>query len=305
VILIAGIPSEPPLRAAIAATERAGVEHVVVDQRQSGAYELSFDLGGGEPRGILVANGVPVPLEGFTGAYARLMESDVVHKRKATADGEPLAHATALQRGLEEWLEVAPGRIVNRISAMASNVSKPYQAQLVRAAGLATPATLVTNRADEAKAFADAEDGAVFKSVSSVRSIVQVLTPGRRARLGQVRRLPTQFQELVRGVDVRVHVVGQRVFATEIVSEAVDYRYAARDDLDVDMRETAIPADLERRCVKLAETLDLPFCGIDLRRTSNGAFVCFEVNPSPAYTYYEDATGQPISDALIEYLARR
>jgi hypothetical protein len=29
---------------------------------------------------------------------------------------------------------------------------------------------------------------------------------------------------------------------------------------------------------------------------------CFEVNPSPAYSYYESHTGQPISAALARYL---
>jgi hypothetical protein len=31
--------------------------------------------------------------------------------------------------------------------------------------------------------------------------------------------------------------------------------------------------------------------------------VCFEVNPSPAYSYYQELTGAPISDALVRYLA--
>ena len=49
--------------------------------------------------------------------------------------------------------------------------------------------------------------------------------------------------------------------------------------------------------------LDLPLCGIDLKRAVDGTFFCFEVNPSPAYSYYQDQTGQPIADALVDYLA--
>jgi hypothetical protein len=38
---------------------------------------------------------------------------------------------------------------------------------------------------------------------------------------------------------------------------------------------------LADRCRKLAAGLQLPFAGIDLRRTPEDEWVCFEVNPSP------------------------
>ena len=47
----------------------------------------------------------------------------------------------------------------------------------------------------------------------------------------------------------------------------------------------------------------LDFAGIDLRITPDGETYCFEVNPSPAYSAFEEATGQPISLALARYLA--
>jgi hypothetical protein len=37
--------------------------------------------------------------------------------------------------------------------------------------------------------------------------------------------------------------------------------------------------------------------------TPNGDAYCLEVNPSPAFSYYEDSTGQPIAAALAAYLA--
>jgi glutathione synthase/RimK-type ligase-like ATP-grasp enzyme len=47
----------------------------------------------------------------------------------------------------------------------------------------------------------------------------------------------------------------------------------------------------------------LPVAGIDLRRTPEGEWYCFEVNPSPAFTYYESRTGQPIGRAIAKLLA--
>jgi glutathione synthase/RimK-type ligase-like ATP-grasp enzyme len=102
---------------------------------------------------------------------------------------------------------------------------------------------------------------------------------------------------------VRVHVVGGRAFACEIVSEAVDYRYASRDGLAIEMRPIELPSEVAARCVALARALGLPLCGIDLRRTPEGAFHCFEANPSPAYSYYQEQTGQPIAEAIVDLLA--
>jgi glutathione synthase/RimK-type ligase-like ATP-grasp enzyme len=303
VILICGIASESPVRGAIAAAERARIPHVVLDQRNSAAYEISVDWLAGQPAGTLTVDGEDFSLESFSGVYARLVESDLLPEQGRPGGEDERAHAWVLQHTLEEWLELTDCRVANRTSSMASNVSKPYQAQVIRSAGLATPTTLITNRAEEARQFG-ASRRAVFKSVSSVRSIVHALTPERIAQLERVDQLPTQFQEQIAGIDVRVHVVGARVFATEIASEAIDYRYASRDELDVDMAPTTIPGSLERRCKDVASRLDLEFCGIDLKRTPDGSYVCFEVNPSPAYNYYEEGTGQPISRALVEYLER-
>jgi ABC-type amino acid transport system permease subunit len=53
----------------------------------------------------------------------------------------------------------------------------------------------------------------------------------------------------------------------------------------------------------LAAALGLAFAGIDLRLTPEGEWYCFEANPSPAFTYYEAASGQPIADAVAALLA--
>jgi glutathione synthase/RimK-type ligase-like ATP-grasp enzyme len=52
----------------------------------------------------------------------------------------------------------------------------------------------------------------------------------------------------------------------------------------------------------MAAAMGLALAGIDLRRTDKGEWFCFEVNPSPAFTYYEEATGQPITDAVARLL---
>jgi glutathione synthase/RimK-type ligase-like ATP-grasp enzyme len=106
----------------------------------------------------------------------------------------------------------------------------------------------------------------------------------------------------VPGCDVRVHVVGSEVFATRIVSAAVDYRYASREGLETELAAFDLSADLADACRRLSRELDLPFAGIDLRLQEDGDAWCFEVNPCPGFSYYESHTGQPIAAAVARYL---
>ena len=65
---------------------------------------------------------------------------------------------------------------------------------------------------------------------------------------------------------------------------------------------SAVPPDLAARCVRLTVALGLPVAGIDLRRTPDDEWICFEVNPSPGFTAYEEVTGQPIAAAIADLL---
>jgi len=208
------------------------------------------------------------------------------------------------QLSLMQLLGLLPCVVVNRVKASTSNDSKIYQARLAESFGLRTPRTLVTTEPDDVFAFHEAcGRRVVYKSLSSVRSIVTRLNEEDLSqRLGLLRNCPTQFQECVEGVDVRVHAVDARVFATEIVSEVSDYRYAARAGAAVSLRPTEIPDDVAGACIRMTRALGLALSGIDLRRTPDGEYYCFEVNPSPGFIYYERSTGQPISEAVAHLL---
>lgn len=302
-ILICGIPSEGPAAATIAAAEEMGVEHVVLNQREVEKWSLELDLEGEMLGGALRGPGGEWGVGEFSGAYLRSVEPAALPEVGDPPDPELLARAESFARAVHAWLEIAPFRVVNRLGPSGSNMSKPYQGQLIAESGLLVPPTTVTNDPSEVRRFVAAHRRVIYKSVSSARSIVRELNGERARDIDRVRHLPTQFQALIPGVDIRVHIVGPAVFATEVRSEAVDYRYAARDEKGLWMLPAELPAEIERRCLALSRTLELPVCGIDLRRTPDGEWYCFEVNPSPAYSFYEDVGGQPIARALVEYLS--
>ncbi len=165
------------------------------------------------------------------------------------------------------------------------------------------PRTLVTSDPEVARAFVDRYGAVIYKSISGTRSIVHRVEPDDLKRLHSIRWCPTQFQEYISGVDIRVHVVGHEVFAARIETNEVDYRYAARSaDGWTRIQATSLDATIEDRCRALTSELGLVFSGIDLRLCPDGRVVCFEVNTSPGFTYYEEQTDHPIATAIARVL---
>src|SRR5262245_10193072 len=234
-LLFAGIPSEAPLALAIEAAERARLPHVIFNQRHSMHYDLQLECNGCGFRGRYALGGSARPLGEITGIYARMMDVDALPElrpmQRVPADADAAARARAVCALFDEVLEVLPAPVVNRPSSMGSNLSKPAQAQAIVRAGFLTPPTMITNVPEAVRAFHADHRRIIYKSISAARSIVREWHPGARPDAAAVASLPTQFQAFVPGQNVRVHVVGEDLFATAIDSDAVDYRYAGRDDV--------------------------------------------------------------------------
>jgi hypothetical protein len=296
-IVVYGRLDDPPIKRLIEALQDAGAQYVLIELTVLDREHLRIDIGSQGVDGCLVVAGQEIPLASVRSVYARPLE---LQRRWSTPGAA--ARVRVLHEQFLEWLDVARALVVSRPRAMQFNASKPLQAQLIGEAGFAVPQTLVTNDEAEARAFWRAHHRVIFKSVSGVRSIVQELDERTAQRLDRLALLPTQFQAYVPGMDVRVHVVGKRTFTAEISSPVTDYRYAGRAGAEASLAAMELPHEVADRCVALAERMELPLAGIDLRRRPDGEFVCFEVNPMPAYTYYESHTGLPISQALAALL---
>ena len=303
-ILLCGIPTETPMALVREALDSNGTRYVVLNQRKFASMKMSLDISGGKPSGKLQLNGDSYSVDEFTGVFTRLMDyHHLPELQDAPPDSPELKFCCNLFDTLTRWAEISPARVVNRVAPMGSNFSKPFQAQLIKNYGFEVPETLITNDPDRVRAFRARHGRVIYKSISGVRSIVQTLTDDDMTRIDNIRWCPTQFQAFVEGTNVRVHTVGEKVFATAISTEATDYRYAQRQSGDhAELRPVELADDLAEMCVKLSAGLGLAFAGIDLKVTPENYVYCFEVNPSPAFSYYESQTGQPISRAVAEYL---
>ncbi len=241
-------------------------------------------------------------LEEISGAFVRFLGAEA----RVQPQGLPDAQAHQVQHEADAALALLMDHlacpVMNRSGGGMSNNSKPHQLQLIGSAGLLVPPTMVTNDPDAVRAFRDEHGALIYKSISGIRSVVRRLEEAQMARLDLLRHGPAQFQAFVPGCNVRVHTVGEQLFATRILTEAVDYRYARRDGLEVQMEPAELPPAVATACLRIAADLGLLHAGIDLKETPDGVWYCFEVNPCPGFIYYERHTGQAISLAIAEHL---
>jgi glutathione synthase/RimK-type ligase-like ATP-grasp enzyme len=307
VIVVCGTIADSMIELMCARLADLGYEYMLFDQLEyPGRCNLSWEVCANGLRGYFASPERKVDIAELTGVYARYVNYRGGPEDSRFSGLEKQMIDAEYQLSLMQLLDLLPCTVVNRAKSSTSNDSKIYQSFVAERFGLRTPRTLVTTDPGLVKAFYEGcERRVIYKSLSSVRSIVSRLSDADLGeRLGRVRNCPTQFQEAIDGVDIRVHVVADQVFATEIASDVSDYRYAGRAGGDLSMQEIDLPPALAEACVAMTASLELALSGIDLRRTPQGEYYCFEVNPSPGFIFYERMTGQPISTAVAHLLHR-
>ena len=112
-------------------------------------------------------------------------------------------------------------------------------------------------------------------------------------------------KEIHKIYDIRVVVVGEKVFATAIHSQEyaeteVDWR--AWDLCDFSLRHEPIelPSEISARCRSITVDYNLTYSAIDLVLGQDGAYYFLEMNPNGQWAWIEHKTGYAIRDALID-----
>ena len=302
VILLWGHASDSSLRAVYESLRKLDANIAFYDQRRVLDTELHITVGT-SVSGKLRVEDEEIDLERIAAGYIRPFDSRWLPQiERAGADTREWIHALKIEAALICWAEITPAFIINRPKIIASNSSKPYQATRIRDFGFLIPETLVTTDPEAVQEFWEKHGSLIYKSVSASRSVVARLTSEQLNNLQNIAWCPTQFQQYIPGNDYRVHVVGDEVFACEIVCDADDYRFAFAQEDRVELRAFDLPDELTRRCQDLAAGLGMAVAGIDLRRTPEGKWYCFEVNPVAGFAYYQGPCNHHIDDAIARLL---
>ena len=210
-----------------------------------------------------------------------------------------------------------PCRVVDPPAVLRYAEQKQLQLETARRVGLDVPRTLVTNDAQAVRAFWEACSGKVvakmmtgFAVVEEGREKVVFTSPIAEKDLADLEQLalcPMTFQEqLAKERELRVTIVGQRVFAAAIDSNAMersktDWRREGVALLS-SWKACDLPADVEKGLLELMDAFGLNYGAIDVIVTPEGRHVFLEVNPAGEFFWLERENGMPISEAIADVM---
>jgi RimK family alpha-L-glutamate ligase len=199
--------------------------------------------------------------------------------------------------------------VLNAPRAIERTVDKFYTSALLEQAGLATPETIVCERAEDAFA--------AFRTMGDV--IVKPLFGSMGLGMARVSDEEMAFRvfravEMVRGVfylqrfiehdgaDVRAFVVGDRVIG------AIERRapgWLTNISRGGEARPFTLPVAWERMALTAARTVGADYAGVDLLPAKDGKVYLLEVNGIPGWEGLERATGIDVAGTIVDHLLAR
>lgn len=185
---------------------------------------------------------------------------------------------------------------------------KVYQMRCAQELGLKMPETLITNSPEDALRFVEAHDRVIYKPFGPDAQEwreTRIFGDEERQHIASLRHAPVIFQKFIPGLDYRVTVVGDKVFAASVDARDAAYPIDFRMNIEnTDIRATQLPDDVAGPLLALVKRLGLVYGAADFRRDDHtGEFHFLEVNPAGQWLFVEVETGQPIAAAMAEELA--
>lgn len=275
-------------------------------------FTQSFDLvarWNGERRNgkLLLKGGQTVELSQLSGLWWRRPRYPAVSSSVNAAFADVAARES--RAALWGALNAMVPRSFNSIGSSRIANQKPVQLSAASEVGLKTPDTLVTNDARAVSDFYEAHNGKIIYKIFRGPDMgfypTRKLTPEDLLDLNALKNCPCIFQEFIPGLyDLRVSVVGDQVFAAKIEfdrnSSSIDSRLCATN-----CTRYELPNGIADKILKLTARFGLIYGAMDLRRSEQGDYVFFELNPEGQYLWTEIEAELPISRAIATYLTMR
>lgn len=309
-IVAVSYPDDPHAERVLALLARAGHETLLLDLSDLPARAtLTFDYGsnGSAPHVEYRKGGASTDLAQATSAWWRRPQQP-----ELAGDSESVMQFVHNEwheaiHGLYQLMDV-PWMNPPAVDEVASR--KALQLRVAKELGLRTPRTLITSDPDVARTFIDAQGlgRTIFKTFSCTHQVwreTRIVRSEELALLDQVRYSPVIFQEYIpASADLRITIVGDRIFPAAIHSRGTSYEVDFRMALGEARTEPCtLPRDVEERLFALMNRLGLIYGAIDVRRTPEGEHVFLEVNTGGEFLFIEERTGQPIAQAVADWLA--
>ncbi|CDT01043.1 conserved hypothetical protein [Sphingobacterium sp. PM2-P1-29] len=190
--------------------------------------------------------------------------------------------------------------------------NKIFQLKIAQFIGFKIPNTIVTTEKGKVSNFFVHNKKTIIKPISRTRInnknipefiFTNSIDSDHQSILKNHDLTPCIFQEEIeKDLELRVTVVGDKVFAAQIKSQ--DDEETKIDWRRKKMRFTKfeLPNEISTKCLAIVKYLNLNFGAIDLILSPSGEYTFLEINPNGQWVWIENDTGLKISDALINLL---
>jgi glutathione synthase/RimK-type ligase-like ATP-grasp enzyme len=249
--------------------------------------------------------------------------------RRSRALFAPLPSMNVLHGDLENFVQVQSSVTLTAFYASLQTLWVGQPAALRRAevkslqlaeackAGLATPATLISNDPDRAATFVQAlgDTDCAVKSLIATRvdgaegarlPLTAILPRGHD--LDSVALAPGVFQPYVeKAYELRCVVMGDNIFTAKLDSQGhastrTDWRAGAVADDDVEYEAYDLPVRVQAALHRLMRAFEIRFASIDLIVTPDGEFVFLDLNPNGQWLWLEEELGLPLVAGMADLL---
>lgn len=218
---------------------------------------------------------------------------------------------TQARYGLGGVLASLPGCLyVNHPHRIGDAEFKPSGLTAAVKAGFLVPPTLITSSPDAARAFVKRHGPAVYKPlhnpvylIDGVSNVVRIADVTAEDIDDSVAGTAHLFQQRVpKKADVRVTVIGPKVFCVRIDSHLLDWR---TDYSRLTYTPVEPPPGVERSLYRYLDHFGLVFGAFDFCVGNDGRWWFLECNPSGQWYWLEPETGLPMCAALADLLERK
>lgn len=189
--------------------------------------------------------------------------------------------------------------------------NKPHQLVIANSIGFEIPKTLITSNPDKVREFWKyCKEDVIVKMLGTAPMDDKViyttkLTDREMAEIDSVKLSPAIFQQrMSKKFELRITVVGDKVFAVEIDSQncpgnEIDWRHQNKN---LKIRPYKISEIIKNRCIELTQRFGLRMGCIDMIVTPDNHYVFLEINPNGQWGWVEKETGMPIAKAVAGLL---
>ena len=281
-------------------------------------YKIKINIGK-QIRNFVIefTDGQTIRMDEITSVYFHHPNPPILENIVTEADRE-FAERETLEVLRSIWRMIPEQKWLNHPINLWRAVNKVEQLLAAFEIGLDIPETLIASDKDSISSFIkNAKRNIIAKAVKHgfISCDGKILVaPSQRLPSTYLEdfqsfaEIPTVYQhEIDKVYDVRVVVVGQKLFATAIHSQnytetEVDWRIGDIVGIDLYHEKIDLPNGVENKCKELVSFFSLQYSSMDFVLGKDRKYYFLELNPNGQWAWIEQIVGYPIRDAILDNL---